>query len=240
MLAGETPEVIMERIDPPDANPRARVPAEAQASSQQQQQQQVPHSQGVNMGETHYRLFGMAAPPPTTPGPQSVRSDHSSGSMATEYSTTTVGDPATRVLHVFGPSMPGTQTQSIDSLFQQLLTRTGNPFSTASVFLGAEPGHAAHSSRRTSTSSSANSGVRPGSDAGTGAPGNAGARARGLPEEPARSAAAVPRTGNTRTRTLSSSSNGADAGVGSRGSVAGSSKRHRANDADGRPGEGPA
>ncbi|KAJ2713815.1 hypothetical protein H4R19_002063 [Coemansia spiralis] len=193
-----------------------------QRQQQQRQRQQLPEAatQATNIGEIFARAFGAPAPPTTTPGAQSVRSDRSNDSMVTEHSAS---GPSTRPLHVFGPAGSSTLESgpTIDGMFQQLLTRLGNPFPTASVFLGTEAGRPDPTAAAPPTTT-AGDGGQPPDEAAPPAPAASAAPAPAAP---------APRTGEMRGRTLSSaSSNDAEAGESSCPSHPGPSKRHRAGD----------
>ncbi|KAJ2159170.1 hypothetical protein GGF46_003217 [Coemansia sp. RSA 552] len=265
-------ELVIEHIRPPGSEPSERPlnpgpppqgprrPPEM-PRRQQEAPRQMPRQQGPPQGpRTHTIDLGM--PPDANGGlfnllgslggsdSQSVRSDRSNASTTTtEHSVNNngggvSGEPWMRLPRFLGVHMGNgaSQPPTVDNLFQHLLSRSANPFSTASVFLGAEAGSTTSTSRRASVSSSTNgppSTSDAASAAASSAPNNPGpadsaeestdaegptttTRASTSVAVPVPSSSTSPRAGETRTRSLSTTS----AGASEAGTASGSNKRH--------------
>ncbi|KAJ2084244.1 hypothetical protein H4R24_000186 [Coemansia sp. RSA 988] len=231
-------------IPAPSAQPRNQTSASQQ---EQQQEPSPPHANSQSSQTTNESpvYSAGAAEQSVTLGSQSGRSDRSVGSTTTEYSNS--NNPFVHGPRIFGPLSGSIHSQHqhpqpVESILQQQLARATNPFSTAMVFLGAEPGSTtSNTSRRASVSSSTNDAqnigdtrgdASEGADATTNPSIAAGCSTTDAANaEPSSSAtAAAPRTGETRGRTSSSSESDVNVGGRNCGGASGSSKRHRACD----------
>ncbi|KAJ2799001.1 hypothetical protein H4R20_004608 [Coemansia guatemalensis] len=254
-------EIVMEHIMPlggdPQTNSASRAQSRNQSSASQQQRQEQQQEPSPPRGSNQPSQTENGAPVElsgtadhsVTLGSQSARSDRSVGSTTTEYSNN--NNPFVQGPRIFGVPLasPHSQQQQqhlqpMDSILQQQLARATNPFSTAMLFLGAEPGSTtSNTSRRASVSSSTNGtqsidGARGSASEGAGVTNNQPATtehstAAGASAEPSSSSsstAAAPRTGETRGRTSSSSESDTNTGGCSQHGASGSCKRHRSCD----------
>ncbi|PIA16538.1 hypothetical protein COEREDRAFT_81205 [Coemansia reversa NRRL 1564] len=249
-------ELVIERIGPFGAgshpNSASRVQSRDQSSVSQQQQQESSLPHGSNQpSQTTSRVpteQAGAADHSVALGSQSARSDRSIGSTTTEYSNS--NNPFMHVPRIFGaspasilsPPQQQQYPQPVDTILQQQLARATNPFSTAMIFLGAEPGSTtSNTSRRASVSSSTNGTQNIGdavantsehADATTNQPAPTNSNTTDAAcAEPSLSAGPVaPRTGETRGRTSSTSESDVNTGGCDSRGASGSSKRHRACD----------
>ncbi|KAJ2113194.1 hypothetical protein GGF48_005230 [Coemansia sp. RSA 921] len=166
MPNASTFEVVIERVvapasGPPTDSSNPALTASAPQSEQPQQRANVRDdaASGGLAAEANANLFD-AVERLSTFGSQSARSDRSNNSTTTEYSNSTGNEPMMRVPRIFGfhmgsNGMQPPQNHGLGNLIEEIMSRTSNPFSTASVFLGAESGSTTSTTRRASVSSNA-------------------------------------------------------------------------------------
>ncbi|KAJ2122810.1 hypothetical protein IW147_003094 [Coemansia sp. RSA 720] len=166
MPNASTFEVVIERVITPASGPHtdSNNPAPAASAPQSEQPQQRANvrddaASGGLAAEANANLFD-AVERLSTFGSQSARSDRSNNSTTTEYSNSTGNESMMRVPRIFGfhmgsNGMQPPQNHGLGNLIEEIMSRTSNPFSTASVFLGAESGSTTSTTRRASVSSNA-------------------------------------------------------------------------------------
>ncbi|KAJ2830173.1 hypothetical protein IWW50_000437 [Coemansia erecta] len=261
MPAASSFEVIIERVNSPasgtrtDSNRSAPDPTE---QPQPQPQRTATRDDGPADGSMAEAVASMldAAERQSVLGSQSARSDRSNNSTTTEYSTSTSNEPWMRVPRIFGYHMGSNgmqppQINGLSNLIDDIISRTSNPFPTASVFLGAESGSTTSTTRRASVSSSAGGAQNTGSSqavAGNSEPAdvvtsqpiddddnrnNNDDEAGSVQPADRTAEAGTSRTGETRNRTLSvSSTDFADADECSRRANSVANKRQRSDGPD--------
>ncbi|KAJ2136450.1 hypothetical protein IW136_003902 [Coemansia sp. RSA 678] len=166
MPNASTFEVVVERVVAPASGPHtdSSNPAPTASAPQSEQPQQRANARddlasGGLAAEANANLFD-AVERLSTFGSQSARSDRSNNSTTTEYSNSTGNEPMMRAPRIFGfhmgsNGMQPPQNHGLGNLIEEIMSRTSNPFSTASVFLGAESGSTTSTTRRASVSSNA-------------------------------------------------------------------------------------
>ncbi|KAJ2629238.1 hypothetical protein H4R22_003438 [Coemansia sp. RSA 1290] len=191
-------------------------------------------------------------------GAQSARSDRSNNSTTTEYSNG--NDAWGRMPRIFGFHVgsgslpPQQQSQGFSSMLESIMSRaTNNPFSTSSVFLGAEPGSTAATTPHRMASEAPSTRTTQHSATSNPAASEAPSAfvSEAAPNQPSTSASVPvastsasnafassaqdnsPRTGETRARTQSTSSSDVhSADEFSRRANSVANKRHRGNGTD--------